>query len=110
MQQTPLEMETAAPTAIGNGGKGNKQHRQSSPSKSSSQARWAAANPQAVWAHQCLRSALKRGLVIQMPCRVCGNLDAEAHHPDYDRPMDVDWLCRRHHKAEHRRLKCEATP
>lgn len=103
------QRETAAPIAVGNGGLENVAPRKSSLSYSTPQARWAAANPQAVWAHQALRSALKRGLVIQEPCRVCGALDAEAHHPDYDRPMDVDWLCRRHHKAEHRRLKCEAT-
>ncbi|RUU86112.1 hypothetical protein EOB59_29975 [Mesorhizobium sp. M7A.F.Ca.MR.176.00.0.0] len=72
------------------------------------QARWKQANPQAVWAHQALRSALNRGLVIQEPCRVCGALDAEAHHPDYDRPMDVDWLCRLHHRREHKRMRCEA--
>ncbi|WP_287244215.1 hypothetical protein [Mesorhizobium sp.] len=74
-----------------------------------SQARWKEANPQAVWAHQALRSALNRGLVIQEPCEVCGALVAEAHHPDYDRPMDVRWFCRRHHKQEHRRLKCEVS-
>ncbi|TIL43651.1 hypothetical protein [Mesorhizobium sp.] len=100
-------METAAPTGIGNGGKG-KSTRQSNLSGITPQARWKEANPQAVWAHQALRSALKRGLVIQEPCEECGALDAEAHHPDYDRPMDVRWFCRRHHKQEHRRLKCEA--
>lgn len=104
--QSP-EMETAAPTGIGNGGKG-KSTRKSSLSGITPQARWAAANPQAVWAHQALRSALKRGLVIQEPCQVCGALEAEAHHPDYDRPMAVDWLCRLHHRREHKRLKCEA--
>ncbi|OWK20737.1 hypothetical protein AJ88_26180 [Mesorhizobium amorphae CCBAU 01583] len=66
------------------------------------------ANPKAIWAQQALRSALKRGLIIQMPCKECGALDAEAHHPDYDRPLDVDWLCRLHHRREHLRLKCEA--
>ncbi|MER8388269.1 hypothetical protein NKH14_22610 [Mesorhizobium sp. M1380] len=69
----------------------------------SPQARWKLANPQAVWAQQALRSALKRGLIIQEPCRECGALDAEAHHPDYDKPMCVDWLCRRHHKAVHKK-------
>jgi hypothetical protein len=41
-------------------------------------------------------------------CEDCGDPDTEAHHPDYDRPMVVRWLCRKCHKAEHRRLKCEA--
>ena len=30
---------------------------------------------------------------------------AEAHHPDYDRPLDVIWLCPQHHKALHASLK-----
>lgn len=67
-----------------------------------SQARWKAENPQACWAHQCLRSAIKRGLVTPEPCEVCGTEPADGHHDDYDRPMDVRWLCRRHHRAEHR--------
>lgn len=73
------------------------------------QAKWRKNNPKATWAHQCLRSALKRGLVVQGVCEVCGDPNTEAHHDDYDRPMEVRWLCRRDHKAEHRRLKCEAT-
>lgn len=71
------------------------------------QAKWRGRNQQAVWAQAALRSALRRGLVEQKPCRVCGSPDSEAHHGDYDRPMDVDWLCRLHHKAEHARMKAE---
>jgi hypothetical protein len=71
------------------------------------QAKWRDGNPQKVWAQRALRSALKVGLITQMPCKVCGDPDSEAHHGDYSKPMDVDWLCRLHHKAEHRRLKCE---
>lgn len=70
------------------------------------QAKWKQSNPKAVWAQSALRSAVKRGLLIQLPCEECGSLDAEAHHPDYDRPMMVKWYCRKCHKAEHRRLKC----
>jgi hypothetical protein len=77
------------------------------PEKVTPQDRWRQANPKAVWAHSALRSALRRGLIIQMPCEVCGSPFAEAHHPDYDRPMLVNWYCRKHHQAEHRRLKCE---
>lgn len=75
--------------------------------KHKAQAKWREKNPQAVWAHRALRSAVKLGIVKQQPCEVCGDPDSEAHHPDYDRPAAVRWLCRRHHKAAHRRLKCE---
>jgi len=69
------------------------------------QEKWGKANPQARWAHMALRSALRRGLVEKQPCERCGCEHSEAHHGDYDRPMDVRWLCRPHHKEEHRRLK-----
>lgn len=72
-----------------------------------SQAKWRERNPQKVWAQAALRSALKRGLLAQQPCCVCGSAESEAHHPDYDRPMVVEWYCRLHHKAEHARLKAE---
>lgn len=99
------EIETAAPIAVGNGGKEETSHRKFNRSGTTPQGRWKEANPQKVWAHQCLRSALKRGLVIQEPCEECGALDAEAHHPDYDRPMDVRWLCRPHHRQRHALLR-----
>jgi hypothetical protein len=67
--------------------------------------RWQSKNPKARWAHICLASALRRGLIHRQPCRDCGELKVDGHHPDYDRPMAVVWLCRRHHVAEHRRLK-----
>ena len=72
------------------------------------QHKWRQNHPKQTWAHQCLRSALKRGLVAQQPCEHCGAENSEAHHPDYDKPMAVQWLCRKCHKAEHARLKCEA--
>jgi len=71
------------------------------------QARWRDRNPMKVWAQAALRSAVKRGLVERQPCKVCGSLDADAHHADYSKPADVVWLCRLHHKAEHRRMRCE---
>ncbi|CAN7769521.1 hypothetical protein [Mesorhizobium sp. LjNodule214] len=69
------------------------------------QAKWRQNHPKQVWAQAALRSALNRGLIIQQPCEECGDANAEAHHDDYDKPMCVRWLCRLHHKAEHRRLR-----
>lgn len=70
-----------------------------------SQTQWRERNPKAHWAHTAFRNALRRGLVERGPCEVCGSDEVDAHHPDYDRPMLVQWLCRKHHKAEHKRLK-----
>jgi len=31
-------------------------------------------------------------------------MKAEAHHDDYSRPLDVRWLCKRHHEEAHHSL------
>lgn len=46
-----------------------------------------------------VRRALKSGALVPSPCEVCGRTPAEAHHESYDRPLDVKWLCRFHHRA-----------
>ncbi len=65
------------------------------------QAAWKERNLLKVRAHASLRSGLRRGLVTKQACEICGALEAEAHHEDYDRPLEVRWLCRHHHKALH---------
>lgn len=54
-----------------------------------------------ILAHDAVRSATKRGLLVRQPCEVCGDTKAEAHHCDYSKPLDVMWLCRLHHKKWH---------
>lgn len=78
---------------------------ESEPAKTSRQKRWQEASPQARWAHVALASALRRGIVQRQDCAVCGDPKTDGHHPDYSRPADVVWLCRRHHAAEHARLR-----
>lgn len=48
------------------------------------------------------RSAVARGKLKKLPCEVCGEQKSEAHHPNYDKPLDVMWLCRKHHADIHR--------
>ena len=69
--------------------------------KPTPQEAWRLRHLQATWAHSATRSAIRRGLIQPQPCAVCGDPKAEAHHPDYDRPLLVEWLCRKHHKAAH---------
>jgi hypothetical protein len=73
--------------------------------KPSRQERWVVKNKLARWAHIALRNGLRRGLLAKQPCSVCGSLEAEAHHPDYSKPLEVEWLCRAHHKEAHRALR-----
>lgn len=45
---------------------------------------------------------IKRGKIIKLPCEVCNNINSEAHHNDYDKPLEVKWLCRKHHIEYHK--------
>jgi len=55
-----------------------------------------------------LGKAVKRGDVIKKPCELCGETKAQGHHEDYSKPLDVTWLCVRHHNDRHIHLRdCE---
>lgn len=45
--------------------------------------------------HQ-VRDALKKGTLKKEPC-MCGDIEVEAHHPDYSKPLEVIWACKKHH-------------
>lgn len=51
-------------------------------------------------ANSAVSNAVRDGRLNKLPCFVCGS-NAVAHHPDYDRPLDVVWLCQSHHKQAH---------
>lgn len=50
-------------------------------------------------------NALVAGKIKKYPCEVCGAEPAEAHHDDYNRPLDVRWLCKQHHTEWHKKNK-----
>jgi hypothetical protein len=52
--------------------------------------------------------ALRLGKLQRHPCHVCGSEKTEAHHPDYDRPLDVVWLCQPHHAETHKLVANDA--
>lgn len=47
-------------------------------------------------------SALAQGRLVKSECAMCGTTsNVEAHHEDYEKPLDVVWLCRKHHRQHH---------
>jgi hypothetical protein len=60
-----------------------------------------ARNPGKNAARRKLSEAIRWGRLIPKPCEKCGILPSEGHHTDYTKPLDVMWLCRRHHAEIH---------
>ena len=51
-----------------------------------------------------LNHAVRDGKLKREPCSVCGSVKSEAHHEDYKIPLNVIWLCDKHHHEEHSRI------
>ena len=49
----------------------------------------------------------RRGVLIPEACERCGELKVEKHHPDYTKPLKVEWLCRPCHLELHAKLKAD---
>ena len=62
--------------------------------------RWRGVNPKKARAHNAVNNAIRDGKLVRQPCEKCGAW-AHAHHDDYDKPLDVRWLCPKHHSKEH---------
>ena len=45
--------------------------------------------------------AVRAKKLTRKPCVVCGSDKAQGHHEDYDKPLEVEWLCIRHHHDRH---------
>lgn len=62
-------------------------------------------NPKKEKSRSLFRYAVKIGQIVRKPCEVCGKPRAEGHHSDYNKPLEVMWLCRIHHAEWHRNNK-----
>ena len=62
-------------------------------------------NPEKYTARYTISSAIKLGKIIRPEiCQSCGKTGRiEAHHSDYSKIFNVDWLCTKCHGKEHRK-------
>lgn len=58
-------------------------------------------NAQKWIARYSLSNAIRDGRLEREPCKICGETRSQAHHHDYSKPFDVDWLCFKHHREMH---------
>lgn len=65
--------------------------------------KYKASRPDAVEAHSKVYTEIRAGRIARQPCQICGNDKADAHHEDYSKPLEVKWLCRKHHNELHRK-------
>lgn len=65
---------------------------------------YAVSYPDRTKARHAVTNAVRDGRLTPWP--VCAMPECtckpEAHHPDYSQPLDVVWLCDRHHKDAHK--------
>ena len=70
-------------------------HQQHPEQRRSHRLKWEAQNRDKRKAEQAVSNAIRDGKLLRSSqCSQCGATgDIEAHHPDYDKPLDVVWLC-----------------
>lgn len=53
-------------------------------------------------AYRAVNAALSSGKIRRQQCERCDAV-GEAHHDDYSKPLEIRWLCHKHHTEEHGR-------
>jgi|SRR3990167_8948039 len=61
-------------------------------------------NRKNVNSHTAVYRQIKRGVIERSNCKVCNKPNALAHHPNYDEPLSVEWLCAEHHSKHHNQI------
>jgi hypothetical protein len=70
--------------------------------------RWKEEQPLRKAATTIVNNALKYGRIFKPNfCSIpgCNETKVEGHHPDYGMPLDVIWLCNKHHRECHKMAK-----
>ncbi len=63
--------------------------------------RWRAKNKVKNSAHGAVSRAIHSGKLQKGKCEICSSEKVVAHHDDYSKPLEVRWLCTKHHIEIH---------
>lgn len=66
--------------------------------------RWRAEDKRRSQCHNAVAKAIKNGKLFPQNCERCGCEKTVAHHKDYNKPLDVMWLCQPCHKQRHKEI------
>lgn len=70
--------------------------------------KWWRQNQEKKRANVRVKRAIQAGSLKVRPCERCGfGIGVQAHHEDYSKPLDVNWLCTRCHGKRHREINAE---
>ena len=59
-------------------------------------------NPNKAKAHAIVARSMRAGNLVKEPCKKCGSEESiHAHHDDYSQPLNIQWLCPKHHHQWH---------
>ena len=61
--------------------------------------------PERLKVNQLVGYLIRKGKINRKPCQICENIKSHGHHEDYNKPLDIIWLCAKHHKAIHNPLE-----
>jgi DNA-directed RNA polymerase beta' subunit len=61
-------------------------------------------HPEKWKARSLAKYAVKIGVLKKEGCKKCGDDNVHAHHDDYKKPLQVIWLCPKHHAERHREI------
>lgn len=52
-------------------------------------------------ARDMVKVKIRQGIIVPQPCEKCGG-KGQSHHDDYSKPLEIRWLCTKHHGEQHR--------
>lgn len=65
-------------------------------------------NKEKYLARRAVENAVRYNKIIKQPCERCGETSrVHAHHENYSKPLDIVWLCPKHHTERHREILIE---
>lgn len=65
--------------------------------------KYADSNLENIKIYQKVKYAIKVGRLKKSHCKYCGETkNVIGHHSNYNKPLDIEWMCKFHHKSWHK--------